>query len=522
MIARNRWLPAVVVLLFAILGGASATAQEPPAEKKPLFKVERDGPRRESLAFTPASKRLACNLILRDLTGLELARGEVEGLPPCMYVACSPDGKRLAAVHFDDGLIDARHAISLWNLAADNKLQKLATLEPKKARPAHRRSMYFLTFSQDSSLLATREPDDSTTVWDAATGKERLRLDTQGLAVGFTPDGRTLTAVTRDGLVQHWDLATKKCVAAPSGAKREDYLFVVNAIASADGKTLALMDDYSVMLKDAKSGRTLRRFDNLLAWNVTLSADGKTLAATIEDRVVLFDRDTGKESPELKTGRASVEALALSADGKLLAVATNERKEEKYPYSVAVWEIAKLSAVRKAEVKRDTPRVPLEAKLTSKKDVYTLSLGGKTAEEFARQIGRGKLPPPLKVDLVLTLRNTGTKPLTIDPDVLLSLHLTGDGAMNHPMESYQTAGRLPESKKVTIAPGKTYEIPIQTLDRGLSEQSYWLLPGEYTLHAGCFLIVDPAPEGAEIISGTLGFVRLTAPPLRVKVAAEKK
>src|SRR5207248_1103424 len=172
------------------------------------------------------------------------------------------------------------------NVTADNKLKKVATLQPKKARATHRRSLYYLTFSQDSSLLATREQDDSTTVWDAATGKERLRLDTQGLVVGFAPDGRTLTAVTRDGLVQHWDLATKKCVAAPADAKREDYLFVVNAVASADGKTLALTDEYSVMLKDARSGKTLRRFDNLRAWNLTLSADGKTLAATIQDRGV--------------------------------------------------------------------------------------------------------------------------------------------------------------------------------------------------------------------------------------------
>jgi hypothetical protein len=390
MIAGNRWLLAGVVVLFAVLEIAPATAQEPPAEKKPLFKIEERGPRREGLAFTPDSQRLACDFVLRDLTGKELAKGEADEFFPCMYIAFSPDGKRLASVHFDDGQIQARHAIYLWDVTADNKLKKIATLQPKKDRTAHRRSMYFLTFSQDSSLLATREQDDSTTVWDAATGKERLRLDTQGLAVGFAPDGRALIAVTRDGLVQHWDLATKKCVAAPDDAKREDYLFVVNAISSADGKTLALMDDISVILKDARSGKTLRRFDNLLAERLTLSADGKTLAASIEDRVVLIDRETGKESAQLKTGGASVEALALSPDGKTLAVAMNDSGRR---YSVAVWEIAKLSPAWKGEVKRDPPPVPLEAKLISKKDVYPLSLGGKTPEDFARQIGRGNLPP---------------------------------------------------------------------------------------------------------------------------------
>jgi hypothetical protein len=522
MRSRNRWLLAVVVLLtFMILGIVSAPAQEPPAEKKPLFKVEHFGSWTESLAFTPDSQRLACDLILRDLAGKELAIGEVGEFIPCMHIAFSPDGKRFASVHFDDGLIQARHEVCLWNVTADNKLKKAATLQPKKdQRTAHRRSMYYLTFSQDSSMLATREQDDSTVVWDTTTGKERLRLDTQGLGVGFAPDGTTLTAVTRDGLVQHWDLATKKCVAAPE-AKREDYLFVENAIASADGKTLALTDGYSVILKDARSGKTLRRFDNLRTGRLTLSADGKTLAVTTEDRVVLFDRETGKELAQLKTGDAWVRALALSPDGKSLAVATDEPKHR---YSVAVWEIAKLPLARKGEVKRDPPPMPLEAKLTSKKDVYPLSLDGKTPEAFATLVGRGSLPPSPKVDLVLTLRNTGTKPLTIDGDVSVSLYLTGDGAMNHPGEIYQIEGgfRGEKRKKVTLAPGKTYEIPIQSLDRGHSEQSYWLLPGEYTLHAGCFLLADPAPDGAEKLSDGSGFVSMNAPPLRVKVVAEKK
>jgi hypothetical protein len=525
MIAGNRWLLAVVVVpLFVVheIAPAPATAQDRTAEKKPLFKVEKDGYSIQSLAVSPGRQRLADDLVLRDFTGKELAQGDVAGLPPCMYVAFSPDGKRLASVHFDDGLIQARHAVCLWSVADDNNLSKVATLQPKKdQRSPHRRSMYFLAFSQDSTLLATREQDDSTTVWDATTGKERLRLDTQGLAVGFAPDGKTMTAVTRDGLVQHWDLATKKCVAAPANAQREDYLFVCNAIASADGKTLALTDERSVILKDARSGKTLRSFVNRDLSNLTFSADGKTFAAAAEDRVVLFDRDTGKELAQLKTGTASVEALALSPDGKALAVALNDRDRRS---SLVVWETVELPAAQKDEVKRDPPAAPLEARLTSKKEIYPLSLGGKTPEDFARQIGRGDLPPAATVDLVLTLRNTGTKPLTIDADIIFSLYLTGDGAMNHPGEIYQTEGRSPgeEKKTVTLSPGKTHEIPIQSLDRGQSERSYWLLPGEYTLHAGCFLFVDPVPESGEKNSGTSGFVTLKAAPLRVKVAAEKK
>ena len=123
--------------------------------------------------------------------------------------------------------------------------------------------MYYPTFSPDGKMLATRHPDDATIVWETVTGKERLRLDTQGLVVAFAPDGRTLTSVSRGGLVQHWDLATKKCADSKDNAKREDFLFVENAVASADGKTVALSDDHSVVLKGASTGKILRRFDDV-------------------------------------------------------------------------------------------------------------------------------------------------------------------------------------------------------------------------------------------------------------------
>jgi WD40 repeat protein len=518
MIDRNTQLFAqIVALTIMAFGITPASAQERPAEQIPLFNVDRST---TGLAFAPDGRRLACDLVLADLNGKEVAAGEVDkGFPHCMHVAFSPDGKWLASVHFDDGRTQPRHAICLWNVTADNKLQKAATLQPiKETNPRYRRSLYNLTFSQDSRMLATREPDDSTIIWETASGKELLRVATQGLAVAFAQDGRTLTAVTRYGLVQHWDLATKKCVDPPATAKQEDFLFVVQAIASQDGKTLALTDGYSVVLKDANSGKTLRRFDNLHPVHLALSPDGKTLAASRANGVLLFDRETGKELAQLNAMKdESVRALAISPDAKSLAVAM----EGPYPHtSVMAWEIAKLPFVRKKEDQPST--VPLEAELTSQKETYALDLNGKTPDDFAKQVQGWPLPPSPRVNLVLTLRNKGNKALIFHRDISVYLHLTGDGAMNHPMYVYQTEGRREEPKMVTLAPGKTYEIPIQSLDCGDSGQSYWLLPGEYMLHASCFVTLTPAPVRDDKSSGDLGFISIKPPPLQVKVVAEKK
>src|SRR5262249_7519669 len=180
---------------------------------------------------------------------------------------------------FARGLIGPPHALCLWNITADHQVSRAATLlHAENQSNLYEESLHYLVFSPDGRMLATRLPGDKTVVWETASCKERLRLETHGLAVTFTPDGRTLTSVSRTGLVQHWDLSTRKGANAPEGARREGFLFVCNAVASGDGKTLALSDHHSVVLKETRTGKVLRRFDSLAAECLALSGDGKTLA----------------------------------------------------------------------------------------------------------------------------------------------------------------------------------------------------------------------------------------------------
>jgi WD40 repeat protein len=515
---RNLGVAGVIVVIgllaFSVL---SLPGQERLAENAPALKVE-GSPR--TLAIAPNGKVIACDLLLRDVaTGKELAKGEVGKGDPIQttYVTFAPDGKRLASVHYDVGLIQARHAICLWDVATDNKLRLAATLHfERDQRSDYRESLFYLTFSQDGRLLATRQPDDATVVWDTANGKEKLRLDTRGLVVAFGADGKTLTSVSRDGEVQHWNLATNECTDPKEGGKRTDFLFVTDALASGDGGTVALTDGHSVLIKDAVSGKTLRRFDDMdKVGAFALTADGKLFAVTAHGVVTFFDVRTGKESARLKVSDKAVGLLTLSPDGKSLAVASGE--------SVSVWDIDNVPQAPKEEVKRDTPAVPLEAKITSRTDTYTLDLVGKTPEEFARLVKQATLPPPPKVDLVLTLRNTGKKNLILEPEeIMIYLHLTGDGAMNHPMQPYQTAADFRERKKITLAPGEHYSVSIKSLDLGHCQQSYWLLPGEYTLHVTGWVWMKPAPEEDKVLEDGSGFGRFRVAPLRLKVVAEKK
>jgi WD40 repeat protein len=514
----SRWVSALTtVIVLTAVWILSLPQAGRSAEPEPVVRVDAW---RDSLAFAPNAKVLACGLVLRDVaTRKVVGTGDPgEKTPPCTCVAFSPDGHRLASVHFDRGLIGPPHALYLWDLTRDNQISLATTLYHAKNQPhLYEESLHYLTFSPDGRMLATRLPGDRTVVWETASGKERLRLDTHGLAAAFTPDGRALTSVSRTGLVQHWDLATGKCAGAPESAQRQGFLFVCNAVASADGKTLALSDHHSVVLKDAQTGATKRRFDGLASDCLALSADGKTLAVACSG-VRLLDATTGKERRRLAERPEPVNALAFSPDGNLLAVGLEKSAE--------VWAVTALPAAEPGPGRDSAP--PLEATVISRKCAYTLAQDGKTAEDFAREFEVEKsLPASPKVDLILSLRNTSDKDVTLDPVGQLESYILGEGALNHPELPCQTGvfsdgGHAPEPKKITLAPGERYSVPIKSLEREHSQQSYWLLPGEYTLHVSYHTGVRPAPEGWHKGEDGTGYGTLQAAPLRLRVVAKTK
>jgi hypothetical protein len=181
-----------------------------------------------------------------------------------------------------------------------------------------------------------------------------------------------------------------------------------------------------------------------------------------------------------------------------------------------------------AQGKSEPPGVPVQAKLIAKKATYTLDLGGKSAAEFKQAVKdaekNGRYPQAPAVELVLELRNTGDRDVRVwtsgDP-VRLMLDLKGKDAVNETLKGIAFTRIFMVPKATTLAPGKSVEIPINSLSygmRGASHRSYWLEPGEYTLTASYQTGVSPAPKGSKDTGdGSFGRVTLTTAPLKLKV-----
>lgn len=102
---KTRLFTPILALTVVAFGITSVSAQDRPTETSPIFRIDRWI---TGLAFAPDGQKIACYLVLANLNGKELSRGELDkDFPHCTHVAFSPNGKWLVSVHFDEGLINA-------------------------------------------------------------------------------------------------------------------------------------------------------------------------------------------------------------------------------------------------------------------------------------------------------------------------------------------------------------------------------------------------------------------------------
>jgi hypothetical protein len=172
---------------------------------------------------------------------------------------------------------------------------------------------------------------------------------------------------------------------------------------------------------------------------------------------------------------------------------------------------------------------PVEARLIANKDSYTLDLGGLTVDEYGKKVQDAaatgvNAPPPPKVSLTLELVNTGTQDVQLrvfGTVNVVTLQLTGPGAAGVTRKGPQPRFLI-APKIVTLAPGKSVQVPITSLAyglRGLTHGAYWTAPGEYRLTASYQTALKPAPEGARDAGDGFGAVTLTTAPVKLTVKA---
>ena len=113
-------------------------------------------------------------------------------------LACSPDGRILAAAQHRERSASGSGTVRLWDVAQ------------QKARPplqSGKHDVLGVAFSPDGLTLATVNRDHSVRLWDSVNGREILTLRGHTApvnGVAFSPDGTILATGSHDGAIKLW------------------------------------------------------------------------------------------------------------------------------------------------------------------------------------------------------------------------------------------------------------------------------------------------------------------------------
>ena len=437
------------------------------------------------------------------------------------HIAFSPDGTRFSCANKSPDLVSAGN-LDLWEFKNGNELNRIAELWPKSSGWTEANS-FCASFSPDGKLLAGGNGNKSISIWDAATGRQ-IREFASAQAAAFSPDGKTIITVSPDGEIRHWDAADGRTVDPQPTPRRTDYIFAREIAFAPVGNRVAIRDDYSVSVKDLATGKQLFRLAFPRGTKFIGSAGVESVAISPDGRlVVVSERATGVHFIDATTG---VERGWWNANGVVAFSADGTRIVWREKDDVVVRDLDNVLAnLKPSPVPElsDPPGIPLQLELMSKKSEYVLDLKDKTAEELA---ARGWPAPD--VDMELVIQNVGVATVSISsaresspgwPEFVL----LGDGAINSRSGGQATARSDPRPAPIVLQPGQAHRVPITHLYTNhflWGGNSFWLLPGKYTLYASYQISLAPAANAAAK-AGDSQEVTLWSRPIQVKVIAPR-
>jgi RNA polymerase sigma factor (sigma-70 family) len=242
--------------------------------------------------------------------------------------------KTIAALVLALGLVSGAVPLAWW--AASESPPAVQQAEQPTAPPAAE-----VAPSARTDLFGDALPDGAL----FRLGTVRFRHDSWVNSIALSPDGKTLFGGSALS-VRLWDAVTGK----PLRRFAIQDLWELGAIAlSPDGRTLAGGGSSTIYLWEVSSGKELRHWEVPVGKNVLLdraflffSTDGKTLLSSSaggDDVIRLWEVETGKLVREFSVKLGTLQACALSPDGKTVAVAADGGDRKQEGKVVRLWDV---------------------------------------------------------------------------------------------------------------------------------------------------------------------------------------
>ena len=233
----------------------------------------------------------------------------------------SPDGRILTS---SDGI-----DIHFWNIETGNLIDTIT---------GHTDNLYSIEFSPNGQTLVSL--DGYIRIWDIA--KSRLQkmpsIDGTVSSVALAPDAETLACGTNDNEILIWHMVTDKSKIILKGHKYE----INHLTFSPDGKILASSSWNSIRLWDVITGEHITTVipDVDSRHKIRFAQNGDSLVfVNYEDKVLFLNTETRKIEKEIDINPNSPNSIALSSDGKMLAIGSKSDE-------IQIWDISTVKLLK--------------------------------------------------------------------------------------------------------------------------------------------------------------------------------
>lgn len=278
-----------------------------------------------SLIFHPHQELLYAGSTDRSIRVWDTKLHKENGSPMMMNngvisLALSHDSRFLAAGDDEKNII-------IWDLETREKKHPPLT--------KHTNAVWSLAFDKNDTILASGSDDMSIRLWDVKSGKskgEPLKgCSGRVSSMAFSPRNGFLYTTCADEILR-WDI-TRSSSEHRRLYKSKDGSKIFQLDFSPDGSVLAVGSGSTVIFIDPETGKAL--FEPAAGirspiWSVAFDPQGKTVATgTSNGHVTLWNPRTGKRFGRFMLGHhRDVYQMALSSDGTMLAVSSNDNKIE--------------------------------------------------------------------------------------------------------------------------------------------------------------------------------------------------